>query len=357
MTQILRQLIHPLYQSLETDIHPLRYLFLEITQKCNLHCRHCGSDCTKDARLRELTTRQWTDFLQKLSRDFSPSDLVLVITGGEPFCAPNFAAILARAGALGLRWGMVTNGYALTPKNIDLLLRHKIASITVSLDGLEITHNWLRGRKDSFKRAVTGIARLARSPIPFMDVVTCVHPGNLHELDDLKKLLVSLGVRYWRLFSIFPKGRAARNGELLLKDEGMKSLLDWIARQRKTTPRDEIVINFSCEGYLPKAVDRAVRDEPYFCRAGINIGSVLCDGSISACPNISRSLVQGNILTDDFKQVWEEKFEPFRKRAWMKKGPCKTCTEWKRCKGNSMHLWDDGKSRTAYCYHKLFDGV
>jgi radical SAM protein with 4Fe4S-binding SPASM domain len=67
--------------------------------------------------------------------------------------------------------------------------------------------------------------------------------------------------------------------------------------------------------------------------------------------------VQGNILTDDFKQVWEEKFEPFRKRAWMKKGPCKTCTEWKRCKGNSMHLWDDGKSRTAYCYHKLFDGV
>jgi MoaA/NifB/PqqE/SkfB family radical SAM enzyme len=252
MTQILRQLIHPLYQSLETDIHPLRYLFLEITQKCNLHCRHCGSDCTKDARLRELTTRQWTDFLQKLSRDFSPSDLVLVITGGEPFCAPNFAAILARAGALGLRWGMVTNGYALTPKNIDLLLRHKIASITVSLDGLEITHNWLRGRKDSFKRAVTGIARLARSPIPFMDVVTCVHPGNLHELDDLKKLLVSLGVRYWRLFSIFPKGRAARNGELLLKDEGMKSLLDWIARQRKTTPRDEIVINFSCEDTVPR---------------------------------------------------------------------------------------------------------
>jgi radical SAM enzyme (rSAM/lipoprotein system) len=354
MSRFLRSIVHPLYKSLETDIHPLRYLFIEITQKCNLHCRHCGSDCTKDARLPELTTKQWSDFFEKLAADFSPEDLVLVITGGEPFCAPAFPSLLAKISSLGLRWGMVTNGYALTPGNIREILRHRISSITVSVDGLEISHDWLRGRKGSFARAEAGLRRLASAGIPFLDVVTCVHPGNLRELDDIKALLVSLGVKHWRLFSIFPKGRAAANRELLLGAEDTRRMLDWIARQRKATPRDRISINFSCEGYLPKEIDEKVRDEPYFCRAGINIGSVLCDGSISACPNISRSLVQGNILTDDFRKVWEEKFEPFRNRDWMRKGPCKTCPEWKRCRGNSMHLWDDEKQQTVFCYHALY---
>ncbi len=133
----------------------------------------------------------------------------------------------------------------------------------------------------------------------------------------------------------------------------MKALLDWIAHQRRTTSRQKIVINLSCEGYLPKHIDEKVRDEPYFCRAGINIGSVLCDGSISACPNISRSFVQGNILTDDFRKVWEEKFEVFRKREWMKTAQCTLCPEWKRCLGNSMHLWDEEKKKTIFCYYTL----
>ena len=29
--------------------HPLKQLFWECTLRCNLHCRHCGSDCKKIA--------------------------------------------------------------------------------------------------------------------------------------------------------------------------------------------------------------------------------------------------------------------------------------------------------------------
>ena len=29
--------------------HPLNQLFWECTLRCNLHCRHCGSDCKKIA--------------------------------------------------------------------------------------------------------------------------------------------------------------------------------------------------------------------------------------------------------------------------------------------------------------------
>ena len=47
----LRRLLHPLYRRLETAVHPLRYLFLEVTSRCNLRCLHCGSDCGREAQV------------------------------------------------------------------------------------------------------------------------------------------------------------------------------------------------------------------------------------------------------------------------------------------------------------------
>jgi radical SAM protein with 4Fe4S-binding SPASM domain len=179
--------------------------------------------------------------------------------------------------------------------------------------------------------------------------VTCVGPRNLHELPQIEQVLREAGVRFWRLFSIFPKGRAAGDAELLLPPEGFRDLLEFIRERRTALSGSDFHVNFSCEAYLPREVDEAVRDEPYFCRAGINIASVLCDGTIGACPNVTRTLAQGNVRQDDLRRVWEERFQPFRDRGWMRTGSCTDCGEWIRCRGNSLHLWDDAAGRTAIC--------
>ncbi len=57
-------------------------------------------------------------------------------------------------------------------------------------------------------------------------------------------------------------------------------------------------------GFVGEAMGRKIRTEPYFCRAGIRIGSVLCDGSIGTCPNIDRSLVQGNTHETGDLDAW-----------------------------------------------------
>ena len=351
---ILRRILYPAYRHLETKVHPLRYLFIEITQRCNLQCRHCGSDCSQSTHFDELTTSEWIQFFQYLGEHADTRQVVLVITGGEPLCHPEFPRILESIKKNGLAWGMVTNGYSLDIKKLNTLLRYGVQSITVSLDGLEDTHNWLRGRKNSFKRAKSALELLAKAPIPFVDVVTCVHPGNLKELPQVRQVIEDTGVRHWRLFSIFPKGRAQESGELILDTQGFQDLLAFIKETRQKESKGGFTTQFCCEGYLPPEVDKQVREEPYFCRAGISIGSVLCDGSISACPNISRSLIQGNIRTDDFLSVWENNFKKFRDRSWMKKGPCKSCDKWKNCLGNSMHLWDEERGHTVRCsYHDV----
>lgn len=81
-------------------------------------------------------------------------------------------------------------------------------SLTISLDGLAASHDWLRNRKGFFDRAVTAVKRSARSGVPLFDVVTCVSPKNLAELPVLLTLVRELEVKSWRLFLIFPKGRA-----------------------------------------------------------------------------------------------------------------------------------------------------
>ncbi len=270
----------------------------------------------------------------------------------SPCAILSFERLLAGISEQRLRFGIVTNGWALTGRWVDLLLRHGLYSITVSLDGLAARHDWLRGRKTSFDRAVAGIVRLVAAGVPLFDVVTCVHPGNLAELPAVSALLRRLGVPAWRLFSIFPKGRAARDERLRLDHAGWQRLFEFISREREACAGTPFRVNFGCEAYLPKKVDHAVRDEPYFCRAGIAIGSVLCDGSIAACPNITRDLIQGNVRTDDFATVWEERFLPFRERSWMRQGECVGCREWTRCLGNSLHLWDPAAGRTAFCAYR-----
>jgi radical SAM protein with 4Fe4S-binding SPASM domain len=346
----LRSALSPLYRRLETSVHPLRYLFLEITSLCDLACLHCGSDCGRARRLGEMSTAEWVALVEELPRRFPDPRPFVVITGGEPLCHPELPLILAAVRRGGLRCGLVTNGWLLDERRLAVLLGLGVESVTVSLDGMAESHDWLRGRGGSFDRALLGIRLLAASRVRIFDVVTCVNPRNLRELPRVEELLKEAGATRWRLFSIFPKGRARGRPELLLSAPQLRELLAWIAERRRANSGEPFAIDFCCEGYLPRDVDRRVRDEPYFCRAGISIGSVLVDGTISACPNISRALAQGNVRVDDLRSVWDGRFAKYRDRAWMRKGPCAACVEWRRCLGNSMHLWDEESGHTCLCH-------
>jgi radical SAM protein with 4Fe4S-binding SPASM domain len=112
-----------------------------------------------------------------------------------------------------------------------------------------------------------------------------------------------------------------------------------------------IHVTFCCEAYLGDYELKA-RDDYFFCRAGIQIASVLIDGSISACPNINRSFIQGNIYRDDFLDVWNNRFKVMRDRGWTKTGICFDCKEYKNCLGGAMHLWNEKRDAIMTCVHK-----
>jgi radical SAM protein with 4Fe4S-binding SPASM domain len=345
--------LHTLYKAIENKDHQLLYLFLEITRTCNLACRHCGSDCGIPPSPSELTTQSWIAILKHIAQQFNPLPTI-VLTGGEPILHPDFKEIIRAIASHGLRWGMVSNGYDLDRRTVELLQKHTVYSITISLDGLEENHNWLRGKKDSFNRTMEAIEHVSASTIPVKDVVTCVNNRNLHELDSIAQLLIAHSIPSWRLFRIFPSGRAIDNDELLLSVKGTRHMLDWIAAHKKAFARKGLDCNFSCEGWLPAKIDGTVRNQPFFCRSGINIASILSDGRITGCSNNSDNFIEGNILRDNFAFVWKNRFEKFRNRSWVNETECGKCDHVKECQGSSIHLWRSSLVKPEFCYAECF---
>ena len=335
------------FRNNETAIHELNYLFWECTWRCNLSCRHCGSDCKSESCVPDMPFNDFLKAVEPLAQRYPRNTVIVAITGGEPLLRPDLAECGKALVNKGLRWGIVTNGMLYDEKMHARLMAAGLSSVTVSLDGLEATHNWLRNHSESFRRALRALRLIARTPALAYDVVTCVHQRNFPELPQLKELLIENGIRNWRLFTISPIGRAAHNDELQLSRAQVEEMMRFIADTRR---ENRIHLTFSCEAYTGK-YEEQVRDSYFFCRAGINIGSVLIDGGISACPNIDRSYVQGNIYRDDLLEVWDNRFQLMRDRTWMRTGMCRKCKDFKQCLGGAMHLRPEASGNILRCYN------
>lgn len=334
----------------QTEMHELTYLFWECTLRCNLNCLHCGSDCGKDAAVRDMPLKDFLAVLDSIAPHVDPHKTIIVLTGGEPLMRKDLDRCGREIYRRGFPWGMVTNGYGLTRQRLNSLLESGLHSITVSLDGATPeTHDWFRNRNNSWRWATQAIGLIAGIQGLAFDVVTCVNKQNFQELDFLKRQLIDLGVKHWRLFNIFPKGRAQGNPLLKLSPQEFEKMLDFIAVTRE---EGLIKASFGCEGYLGD-YELKVRDNPFFCRAGINVGSVLADGSIGACPSLRGDYIQGNIYKDDFWAVWNDRYHIMRNRSWTKTGKCATCDSFKYCNGNGLHLRDEQTGELLCCHLEL----
>ena len=294
------------------------------------------------------------DFLRAIDQIkgiIDPNNTMIVLTGGEALVRKDIENVGVQLYKRGFPWGIVTNGMLLNESRLNSLLNSGLRSITVSLDGLEKSHNWLRENPNSFNNALSAIKLVSKMPDLRYDVVTCVTRKNINEIGQICDFLIDLGIREWRIFTIFPVGRAKENAHLQLEPKEFKGLFDFI---KQTRQEKRIKLNYGCEGFLG-AYEHEVRDNLFYCSAGINTASILADGSISACPSLRDNFIQGNIYQDDFADVWENRYLKFRNRDWTKTGLCSNCKFYKYCEGNGMHLRDEKTGELLFCHLKRIE--
>ncbi len=354
---MIKEGIFKIYKKNVIKKHKLDYLFWECTLRCNLSCLHCGSDCLKQSGIADMPVSDFAKALDNIKAG-GIKDLTVCITGGEPLMRSDLEEAGRQIIKRGYRWGIVSNALALTADRFNSLLNAGLSSISFSLDGLEEKHNYMRQNPNSFETVNKAIkmAVYVQKNYPgklVFDVITCASKHNLEILPQIRTLLIEKGVTQWRVFSIFPQGRAAKS-DLGLSSEEYKKLMLFIEETR-TKYGDKIHLNYACEGYLGQ-YELKVRDYFFFCRGGINIGSIWTDGSVSACLSVrGKDFIQGNLYQNnfDFMDLWNNKFKNHRDRSWAKIGKCKNCKMWSKCMGNGLHLHNDANSEPAYCNYEM----
>jgi len=133
----------------------------EITLKCNINCLHCGSSANSNKRINELSTDEALDLIEQLA-DIGCKRVVL--SGGEPFLRKDWAVLALRIRDLGMNVTFISNGYVVNDDTVDLLKVINPSGVGISLDGgCAETHDYIRGKKGVFDRAVSALNKLSKA--------------------------------------------------------------------------------------------------------------------------------------------------------------------------------------------------
>lgn len=347
--------------------HPVQIVSWEATRACNLNCLHCGSPKETWDREKELSTDEVLKVFNDISEQFDMSKFKHInITGGEPFVRKDLVYVLSQISKKPYfrNIDIQTNGVILAdkPELLDKIKEYGVTGLGVSIDGLKQTHEEFRGCKDgSFEKSLK-TAKLASKKGFVVTFSTVAHTKNVNELPELFKLARDeVGARYFRVMKLDCIGRAKLNKGYLLSPNQIKDVVSYLHEQyikdfqTYANPKSTMV-EFGCAGWLGKGLEGEVSPFFFHCIGGINNLGMLYDGKISSCSNISRDFIQGDVRTDNLKDVWENRFKEFRNFEWKRNGDCEDCSEWGYCHGGSMHRRLKDGTMLDCTYKTIFEG-
>ena len=237
------------------DEHELHQLFWECTLRCNLNCRHCGSDCRMLSEKDDMPFEDFAKVLDEVRAHQDPGKVMVITTGGEPTMRNDLAHCGKEITNRGFVWGMVCNGMLLSPEKLNEFVAAGLKSLAVSFDGFEEDHNWMRGNPMSYKNVLRAVEAMKQHPSLTWDVITCVNQRTIKYLPQFRDFLISLGIRRWRLFTVFPSGRAANDPELRLSNSQFVEMMEFI---KDTRLQGKIRADYGCDGFLGNMRARCV---------------------------------------------------------------------------------------------------
>jgi len=198
--------MHPVeYTQEDFGRAPLMFYY-EVTQACDLVCKHCRASAQEEPDPLELTTAQSKSLIDQVAS--FPRQPTIVMTGGDPLKRRDLFELIRHAVAAGLQ-------VALTPSATPLATRDAfqeaqaagVRALGISLDGVDAeTHDAFRGWEGSFARTQEMLAD-ARELGFAVQVNTSITRRNFHQIDALADLLSTQGIAMWSVFFLVPVGR------------------------------------------------------------------------------------------------------------------------------------------------------
>jgi radical SAM protein with 4Fe4S-binding SPASM domain len=203
-----------------SPVPSLRYLEVQLTNRCNLKCKHCylGEPIRTDLPLSAV--------LSALEEFEQIQGLRVLFSGGEPLLYPHLRALNEALPPHRIRKVLLTNGTLVTTKNYHDWCHFD--EIQFSLDGLEAGHERIRG-SGTFEQTMSGIKAAREKGIP-ISIATMVHCYNLKEFDALAKWIDGQEVVEWNIDVPCAAGRLSENSNFLVTPEQGAPFLKYATR-------------------------------------------------------------------------------------------------------------------------------
>lgn len=305
-------------------------LSIEITDRCNLKCRHCLADSNSKGRdMPKETVLSVIDEAKRIGTK------VIILGGGEPLLYEDFFDIAEYVLIKELNLFFVTNG-TLVPEKIKSFLRiqkyNNLFQVGVSLDGhTPEIHSYFRP-KETFWSAIEAINLLNKAGIK-ISVLCVLNKENIKIIPEYLKFLSEFHVMNVRLLPFLPLGRGKECKEEMLSADGFYHII----KEKKLWKKDfKNTINFSVPWeflFLPPE-----KRYPAPCEAGYLRLWINSNGDIFPCSYMADISI-GNIHRDSIGDVWNN--SPMLKALrdpTLLKGPCATCAYRDGCRGGCRGL-------------------
>ena len=326
--------------------------YLNLTSKCNLRCKHCFGDYSKE-NYNELNLEDWKKVIDDLIKC---KIFYVVLSGGEVTQSPIFKDFINYLTKKGIYFILTTNG-VFSKKIRDFIVDKKdyLINIKISLDGPDKkSHGFLR--LDSQKKynpkifylTIKNIFYFKKNKIP-LSIATVLHKENINKINEFQKLIKKINPLNWFISPIIPIGRGEVNKSVsefyeYFDNNFWKSI-------KENTEKKKINI---------RLVDMPVEMEKqglsaYSCAAAINFCEVHSDGTVSPC-TLSRVIIPNkfmkfeNIKNKSLQEIWNGKvFEKFRSYMDVGCEGCKMLSKCNKCIAQSFRYFENGKSPTPFC--------
>ncbi len=277
-------------------------VFFEITERCNLKCKHCYNNTVRKNR-NELSFKDISKLLKELRTN---GCFNVNIGGGEPTLRPDLIKIISTGKKLNLRMSISTNCTTMTDSFAKKLKKAGINSIQISLDGPEPINDCIRG-KGYFKKAQLVAKIFKTNKIPFAISLVPL-ATNYKEILKTAKIAKTWGAERFRSTRTIPSNDFSKNN-CINKPQYIEVLNQLVNAKKLETKKFKVDIDesFKClsdelfKGQIfSKAFDPF--DNSKTCVAGRSLCGVLADGTMTPCAYLR--IPCGNIKKTGFLNVW-----------------------------------------------------
>lgn len=343
--------LHPWIDNATSDTAlsaPLK-ISLNVTNACNLRCRHCYSSANEEDRI-DMGQDQARLLIDEMAR---LGTQCLSVKGGEPFFHPGIMEILRYAGEKGISVTIITNGLLIDEEMARQLNETSVDYITVSLDGSKAeTHDYVRG-KGSFDRVLRSVRILKshfRKPV---FLYYTLNRKNVTELQELYAIAAQLKCDRLRVRPVLPAGRASDCEAINLTGKDYRAAL---AQIRSLSFRERMPVDLpqSESVDINTNIDLNPGLYSFGCVAGNTFIHMDPRGNIYPCQYLETpEYLAGNMFQSSIKEIWDnsEVLRAFRRLEGNQ--TCRECSLFNSCRGGcrarALYLNKDLNSPEPWC--------